>query len=565
MTKLSRACRPFFRCLHFLLVSASVGPFLPEEVRAAGVEPGSSVVVVYNRRVPESKEVAEYYAKRRQVPANQVIGLDLPTGEAMTHDEFVNQLQHPLTQALSEAKIFEWSKGEAGVDGRVVSSKIRYAVLCYGVPVKVLDDTSIKEAGADAMEPQLRHSGCAVDSQLALLPLGDKAPWLGFIPNPFQGATNALYLHPTNGVLMVARLDGPSSAIARGLVDKAMEAETNGLWGRAYFDARGLTNGPYLKGDAWIRTSAQLVTRLGLETTLDEHEITWTSGYPMSQIAFYAGWYDQNVSGPFTRPEVEFMPGAFAYHLHSFSAQQLRTTTLNWVGPLLAKGATASIGFVAEPYLAATLDLPIFFGRLVFFGNSYGESAYAAQPVLSWQTTVVGDPLYRPFWQQTDALEKQLRERDSPLVAWSNLMEANQNLALGGDKQTVIKFLQKVPLRHSPILQEKVGDLFLEQKRYNLAAETYEDVLKLATSKGQRLRVLYSLGEVRSIYGPDSRAYDVYEQILKENPDYPEKNVVYEKLIPLARRLGRKAEEENYTKELSRLTGAVAPSASGVK
>ena len=89
--------------------------------------------------------------------------------------------------------------------------------------------------------------------------------------------------------------------------------------------------------------------------------------------------------------------------------------------------------------------------------------------------------------------------------------------------------------------------------------------LKLATSKGQRLRVLYSLGEVRSIYGPDSRAYDVYEQILKENPDYPEKNVVYEKLIPLARRLGRKAEEEKYTKELSRLTGAVAPSASGVK
>ena len=100
MTKLSRACRPFFRCLHFLLVSASVGPFLPEEVRAAGVEPGSSVVVVYNRRVPESNEVAEYYAKRRQVPANQVIGLDLPTGEAMTHDEFVNQLQHPLRLPL---------------------------------------------------------------------------------------------------------------------------------------------------------------------------------------------------------------------------------------------------------------------------------------------------------------------------------------------------------------------------------------------------------------------------------------------------------------------------------
>ena len=259
------------------------------------------------------------------------------------------------------------------------------------------------------------------------------------------------------------------------------------------------------------------------------------------------------------------MPGAFAYHLHSFSAQVLRSSTANWVGPLLAKGATASIGFVAEPYLVATLDLPTFFGRLVFFGASYGEAAYAASPVLSWQTTVVGDPLYRPFWQQTADIEKQLTARESPLVAWANLMEANQNLALGSDKQAAIKFLQKVPLRHSPILQEKVADIFLDQKRYNFAAETYEDVLKLATSKGQRIRVLYSLGEVRSIYGPDSRAYDAYEQILKENPDYPEKNVVYQKLIPLARRMGRKTEEENFTKELSRLTGAAAPPAAGTK
>jgi hypothetical protein len=37
-------------------------------------------------------------------------------------------------------------------------------------------------------------------------------------------------MHPTNGILLVTRLDGPSASIARGLVDKALEAETNGLW-----------------------------------------------------------------------------------------------------------------------------------------------------------------------------------------------------------------------------------------------------------------------------------------------------------------------------------------------
>jgi hypothetical protein len=69
-------------------------------------------------------------------------------------------------------------------------------------------------------------------------------------------------------------------------------------------------------------------------------EATFDAGFPMSQIAIYIGWYDANVSGPFSRPTVEFMPGAFAYHLHSYSAHPFRSTSQGWVGPLLAKGAT---------------------------------------------------------------------------------------------------------------------------------------------------------------------------------------------------------------------------------
>ena len=29
--------------------------------------------------------------------------------------------------------------------------------------------------------------------------------------------------------------------------------------------------------------------------------------------------------------------------------------------------------------------------------ETFGDAAYYAEPVLSWQTTFVGDPLYRPF------------------------------------------------------------------------------------------------------------------------------------------------------------------------
>jgi len=68
-----------------------------------GAGAGDEVVVIYNRRVPESKSLAEYYAGRRQVPANQVLAFDLPETETMTRSEFQEQLQKPLLAELEKA------------------------------------------------------------------------------------------------------------------------------------------------------------------------------------------------------------------------------------------------------------------------------------------------------------------------------------------------------------------------------------------------------------------------------------------------------------------------------
>ena len=45
-----------------------------------------------------------------------------------------------------------------------------------------------------------------------------------------------------------------------------MAAEHDGLWGRAYFDTRGITNGQYMLGDEWMRNSAEIARRYGFET-----------------------------------------------------------------------------------------------------------------------------------------------------------------------------------------------------------------------------------------------------------------------------------------------------------
>jgi uncharacterized protein (TIGR03790 family) len=535
---------------------------------AHSAEAAPPVVVIYNQRMPESKAVADYYASQRHVPANQLVGLKLPTSETITRTEYTEQLEKPLLQALLDRGLFTFAQpGQLASShdpthpkSRVVSAKVRYAALCYGVPTRILESSNLAESDLDALPPPLRRNGAAVDSELACLPMAQPRRLTGPLPNPAFAATNQGLLHPTNGILLVTRLDGPSPAIARRLVDLAREAETNGLWGRAYFDTRGITNGEYVLGDNWLRAAAALARRLGFETVLDERPETFPPGFPMSHIALYAGWYDGHVSGPLVTPRVEFMPGAFAYHLHSFSAAAVRSTNLHWVGPLLARGATATMGAVDEPYLAGTPDIALFLVRWIYLGFSFGEAAWAAQNVLSWQNLAVGDPLYRPFGRRPDVLHAELEQRVSKLLEWSHLRIVNVNLATGVSPKDAIDYLEALPLtRKSAVLTEKLADLCWAEKRPSDALALYERALRLDPSPQQKLRLLLTLGQRRAVYGSIQAAVDSYLQLLNEFPDYPNALQVYQALLPLAKRLDNKALIDRCEQQIQKLAPSPSP------
>jgi uncharacterized protein (TIGR03790 family) len=526
--------------------------------------PGDEVIIVYNTRVPESKGVADYYAQRRQVPTNQMFGFALSTNEDMSRVEFREALQKPLAQTLTNKKL--WQIGPSIVHattnrpGRVewkpVRSKIRYAVLCYGVPLRIEKDPNFQEEGMDKLRPEMRRDEAAVDSELALLPLIEqKLPLAGPLRNPVYTSTNTAMLHPTNGVLLVTRLDGPTAAIARGLVDKALQAEADGLWGRAYFDLRNITEPGYKMGDDWIRGASEICRHLGFETVMDENPGTFPAGFPMSQIAIYIGWYDGNASGPFAQPTVEFMPGAFAYHIHSYSAATLRSTTQNWVGPLLAKGATITMGCVNEPYLSGTPDVAVFTARLIFQGFTFGEAACASQPVLSWQTTVVGDPLYRPFGKNPDRRHQELESRGSKLIEWSYLRVVNINQALGKPTAELVGLLEQLDTtKHSAVLSEKLGDLYAAQGKPSSTVYMYQQALQLDPSPQQRIRLLLTLAEKLPALNRAQEAYVDYQKLLQEFPNYPDQLVVYRKLLSLAQKLDKKADAEKYEAEINRLS-----------
>ena len=528
--------------------------------------PGEEVVVVYNSRVPSSKAVAEFYAEQRRVPKQQVFGFDLTSSEDVSRAEFQDSLQKPLAKALSSKKLWRIGPQKVSpgtnqpdrVESRVIESKIRYAVLCYGIPLRIDSDPGLKEPATEGLRPELRRNEACVDSELALLPeIEQKLPLAGPLRNPAYSVTNAALLHPTNGILMVTRLDGIGPEIARGLVGKAIQAEKDGLWGRAYIDVRNIADPNYKPGDEWIRNAGEICRRLGFETIVDENPETFPVGYPMSHIAIYLGWYTADADGPFAEPEVEFMPGAFAYHLHSFSASTLRSKTHGWTGPLLAKGATASMGCVNEPYLAGTPDVAVFVARWVFSAFSFGEAAYASQPVLSWQTTVIGDPLYRPFAKEPELLQQELRERHSNLLPWAYLRVLDMNLANGAHIADAVAFLEQLELtKQSALLTEKLADLYAAQGKPSSAAHAYIEALKLQPSPQQRIRLELTLGEKLVALDREAEAYECYQKLLQENPAYPDKVAVLHKLLGLAQKLHRNEDAQKYEAAIGAQNGA---------
>ncbi len=510
---------------------------------------GDEVVVIYNSRLPESKSVADYYARARQVPTNQVFGFALTTNEVMTRVEFAEALQTPLARRLEGSGLWQFnSVTNAATNGqpqrvtrRVTGAKIRYAVLCYGVPLKIESDPNWPADGHTNAPSQFQRNEAAVDSELAWLPeIAAKPPLAGPLGNRAFGATNAAWLNPTNGILLVARLDGPSASIARGLVDKALQAERDGLWGRAYFDARGLTTNQmnYLAGDQWILGAAQIAAALGFETVVDDKPELFPPEFPMSQIALYAGWYAGDACGPFQLPKVEFMPGAFAYHLHSFSANTLRSTRQAWCGPFLAEGATCTMGCVYEPYLGLTPNVAIFLERFSIAQFTFGEAAWASQPALSWQTTVVGDPLYRPFAKQPMELHQELTERHSPLVEWSFLRLVNVDRARGRSLAYLANLIETTGVAtNSAVLTEKLGDLYAVQGKNAPAVDNYERALTLNPSPEQRIRIRLALADRLQALNYTAAARRDYQKLLEEVPDYPGKPAIAAKIDSLGQKL----------------------------
>jgi uncharacterized protein (TIGR03790 family) len=370
----------------------------PEPIKGfrapAKMTEADATLVVFNEADPESRALAQFYAQKRSVPVDQVIGLRCSASEEINRAEYEKTIAEPLRRAMTAN--FWWKLREPGSPlGPVEWNKIRYVVLMRGVPLKIrfAIDPGDKASGAP---PVSQHNEASVDSELAVLPL-NASSW-GAINNPYFRSYSRIGDAQRPELMLVCRLDAPTPEIVRRMITDSIAAERDGLRGFAYIDARGLgeDSAGLKEGDDWLMSTATAARKRGLPVILDNGPGLFPDGYPMRHAALYFGWYTEQVSGTFKQRGFRFRPGAIAVHIHSFSAVTVRESGKQWVAPLLESGAAATLGNVYEPYLALTPRLDVFYERLAA-GFTFAESAYMAQRALSWMTTFIGDPLYRPF------------------------------------------------------------------------------------------------------------------------------------------------------------------------
>ena len=176
----------------------------------------------------------------------------------------------------------------------------------------------------------------------------------------------------------------------------------------------------------------------------------------------------------------------------------IRHAHSRWIGPFINKGATATFGSVFEPYLELTPYQPVFFARLIQDGFTFAEAGYSATRALSWQTVFVGDPLYRPFGKDPEQVETELVNSKSSDIEWFRLLAVNQGLASGAPPAAAADHLEQLKeTAGSPVLQEKLGELFAALGQADKARAAFNKASKLSTSTKQKQRIKTALESLK--------------------------------------------------------------------
>jgi len=376
------------------------------------------VLLVYNSNASESLAVARYYATQRRIPASNICKIAVNSTDYIDQDEFDSRVKIPVRKCLESAG----------------KQKILYIVFSYQTPYALRlrnRGFSLDQFVADIWD---EYSPSRAGNETGPHPYFGNAQSQGnvyerFIPlAAYRDQPRALNIYS------VWRLDAANAKLAKGLVDKAMFAETNGLSGKGCFDLQYgrielMADYGSASGDWDIHQAAEFAKRAGFPVTEDQQPAEF--GTPPAPLrcdgaALYAGWYSLNhYNDAFT-----WNPGAIGFHLDSASAMNPRGGT-NWAANAVMNGITITSGAVAEPFLTG-LPHPDQVFLYLFQGANVGDALLRSTQWLKWMILNIGDPLYRPFPQGVAAFNSPARHETLLALIPQSLVGGAQSSGIVG-------------------------------------------------------------------------------------------------------------------------------------
>lgn len=474
-----------------------------------------ATIVVYNRTLSESASLAKFYAQRRGISRDHLVPIACPQEEEISREDYDTWIAAPLRATFRKKgwwKLLDNDHPENGVE----SSKIQFVVLMKGMPLKIRNAAAYK-GDKPGGPPTGDRNEASVDAEIAVLGRYSKEI-SGPQQNPYFKSSLRIADFADPSLLLVCRLDAPSADTVRRMIVDSIATEKTGLWGRAYIDGAHNTAAGFEVGDKWLEDICAQLHKVGVPLVYEDTPAVFPVGYPMSNCALYYGWYAGSVAGPFAEPDFRFVPGAVAVHIHSFSAATLRDPKANWVGPLLQKGAAASLGNVYEPYLQLTANLDIFNDRLLQ-GFTLAESAYMSLRGLSWMSVVVGDPLYRPYasWQQLDS-KRSVSKSASVWRTYHDFALANADKPTSEYRKAAREMASRTG--NGPVLED-IGLMEVRDDDFASAVKYFQQARTTYTKLDDIIRVVLEQANALVKENKPNTALALVRSVLKVIPDSP--------------------------------------------
>src|SRR5436190_15654093 len=99
-----------------------------------------ATIVVFNEDIPESVELAKFYAQKRGIARDHLVGLSCSRTEEISRLEYDTMIRNPLRAIFKERK---WWTLREPREGRpsVTATSIRFVALIKGIPMKIRGTT----------------------------------------------------------------------------------------------------------------------------------------------------------------------------------------------------------------------------------------------------------------------------------------------------------------------------------------------------------------------------------------------------------------------------------------